>query len=96
MNALNMPYGICAGGTRLTVANTANSRLISFERDGLARGVGATRLAGQARFEAKGDNRWRAAACGGQCWPYGVADSGDALAIADFGTNRVLLWDLAA
>ena len=92
---MNMPYGICAGRTRLTVADTANSRLISFERDGLAMGVRATRLAGQASFEAKGDNRWRPAR-DSLCWPYRVAASGDVLAIADSGNNCVLLWDLAA
>ena len=93
---MNMPYGICAGGTRLTVADTANSRLISFERDGLAMGVRATRLAGQASFEAKGDNRWRPAARDSLCWPYRVAASGDVLAIANSDNNCVLLWDLAA
>jgi hypothetical protein len=89
---MKMPHGICAGGTRLT----ANSRLISFEREWLGMGAGLTRLAGQASFEAKGDNRWRPAARDSLCWPYGVAASGDALAIADSGHNRVLLWDLAA
>jgi hypothetical protein len=29
------------------------------------------------------------------CWPYGVAASGDTLAIADSGNSRVALWDLA-
>ena len=93
---MNMPYGICAAGTRFTVADTVNSRLISFERDGLAIDVGATRLAGQANFEAKGGNRWRPAARDSLRLPYGVAASGDTLAIAESGNNRVLLWDLAA
>jgi hypothetical protein len=93
---MNMPYGICAGGTRLTVADAVNSRLISFERDGLAIDVGATRLAGQASFEAKGDNRWRPATRDSLRLPYGVAPSGDTLAIAESDNNRVLLWDLAA
>jgi hypothetical protein len=93
--SMNMPYGVCAHGTRFIVADTANSRLIGFERDALATGVGATLLAGQPNFEAKGDNRWSAATRDSLCWPYGVAASGDALAIADSGNNRVLLWDVA-
>ncbi len=93
--AMNMPYGICAHGTRLTVADTANSRLIGFERDALTMGVGATRLAGQPNFEAKGDNRWSAAARDSLCWPYGVAASAGMLVIADSGNNRILLWDFA-
>ena len=46
-------------------------------------------------FEAKGDNRWSAAARDSLCWPYGVAASAGTLAIADSGNNRVLLWDVA-
>lgn len=93
--AMNMPYGICAHGTRLIIADTANSRLVGFERDALAMGARATRLAGQPDFGAKGDNRWSSAARDSLCWPYGVAASGGALAIADAGNNRVLLWDVA-
>ena len=93
--SMNMPCAICAHGTQLIVADTANSRLIGFERRALAVGVDATLLAGQPNFEAKGDNRWSAPARDSLCWPYGVAASGGALAIADSGNNRVLLWDVA-
>ena len=93
--AMSMPYGICAQGERLIVADTANSRLLGFGRDGLAMGVAASRLAAQPTFEVKGDNRWSHAVRDSLCWPYGVAASASTLAIADSGNNRVLLWDVA-
>jgi hypothetical protein len=93
--AMSMPYGLCALGGRLIVADTANSRLLGHERDELAMGAPASRLAAQPDFEAKGDNRWGHAKRDSLCWPYGVAPCGDALLIADSGNNRVLLWEAA-
>jgi NHL repeat len=91
-NALNMPYGLGARNARIVVADTANSRLLGFEADGLAMGATATRLAGQHDFTAKGDNRWGVPRRDSLCWPYDVACCGDVVAIADAGNNRVLLW----
>jgi hypothetical protein len=90
-----MPYGLAVQHGRLVVADTANSRLLGFDRDALVTGAGATRLAGQADFAAKGDNRWSFPARDSLCWPYGVAACGDTLVIADSGNNRVLFWDAA-
>jgi len=90
--ALNMPYGLGAHGTRLVVADTANSRLLGFDTDDLAMGAAATRLAGQHDFVTKGDNRWDVLRRDSLCWPYDVACCGDTLAVADCGNNRVLLW----
>lgn len=92
--ALNMPYGLTtAGGGRLIVADTANSRLLGF--DDLSTGAAAAALAGQGDFGSKGDNRWQAAARDSLCWPYAVSAFGATLVIADSGNNRVLLWDFA-
>jgi hypothetical protein len=93
--AMNMPYGLCVAGERLIVADTANSRLLGFDLDGLGQGVGAARLAGQRDFERKGDNRWGDPARDSLCWPYGVAASDGWAAVADSGNNRVLLWEFA-
>jgi hypothetical protein len=93
--AMSMPYGICAQGERLIVADTANSRLLGFERDQLAMGVAASTLAAQPTFEAKGDNRWSHAARDSLCWPYGVGACDGTVTIADSGNNRVLLWEVA-
>jgi hypothetical protein len=96
--SLNMPYGAVVAAHRLVVADTANSRLLCWDitewpaADAAARG-----LAAQPDWQAKGDNRWRAAARDSVCWPYCVAtgDIGGTLLVADSGNNRVLLWPLA-
>ena len=89
---LSMPYGIALLGDTLVVADTAHSRLLGFSLNDLAT-PGC--LAGQYRFEDKGDNRWQPPARDSLCWPYGVAACGKLLAVADSGNNRVLLWERA-
>jgi hypothetical protein len=79
----------------LVVADTANSRLVGWRLSELAAGAPATGLVAQPDFLTKGDNRWGRAVRDSLCWPYGVAASGDTLAIADSGNSRVALWDLA-
>jgi hypothetical protein len=93
--AMNMPYGLSVLGERLIVADTANSRLLGFDLEDLAMGVGASRLAAQRDFSDKGDNRWGAAVRDSLCWPYSAAACGAMLAIADSGNNRALLWEAA-
>ena len=93
--ALQMPYGVSAHDDMLVCADTANSRLVGFPLDGLAMNAAATALAGQRRFEDKGDNRWRAAARDSLCWPFAVAACEGLVAVADTGNNRVLLWETA-
>jgi hypothetical protein len=92
-STLNMPYGICAHATELVVADTANSRLVSYDMSARANGARARRLAGQRTFSDKGDNRWGFASRDSLCWPYGVTGCGSTVVIADSGNNRVLLWD---
>ncbi|MEZ5934063.1 MAG: NHL repeat-containing protein [Alphaproteobacteria bacterium] len=98
--SLNMPYGLAAAGSRFTkgsrliVADTANSRLLGY--DDLSADAVATRLAGQPDFASKGDNRWRNATRDSLCWPYAVSICERTVVIADSGNNRVLLWDLAS
>jgi hypothetical protein len=92
---LNMPYGIAAAGDWLLVADTANSRLLAWHSDDCRTGAAARALSAQSDFGAKGDNRWQLAQRDSVCWPYGVAVSGNLVAIADSGNNRVLLWRLA-
>ena len=92
--ALNMPCALAVADKRLLVGDTANSRLIGFERAELA--GRAEWLTGQPDFAAKGDNRWGIAQRDSLCWPYGLSVSGRTVAVADSGNNRVLLWDLAS
>ncbi|KJC56430.1 NHL repeat containing protein [Bradyrhizobium sp. LTSPM299] len=95
-SALNMPYGLTVHGGMLVVIDTANSRLLGFELDGLAMDSSAIALAGQPLFSDKGDNRWRFAGRDSVCWPYSAAACGNQLVVADAGNNRVLLWEAAS
>ena len=95
-SALNMPYGLTVQGGMLVVTDTANSRLLGFELDGLSMDSSAIALAGQPLFSDKGDNRWRSATRDSICWPYSAAACGNLLVIADAGNNRVLLWEAAS
>lgn len=92
---LHMPYGIATAGDWLVVADTANSRLLGWHRDGGVCQANACALTGQIDFHAKGDNRWGLPGRDSLCWPYGVALCGDVAVVADSGNNRVLLWHLA-
>jgi hypothetical protein len=94
-SVFNMPYGIAQQSGRIVVADTANSRLLGVSLSRLAMGAAADSLSGQLSFDAKGDNRWQAAARDSLCWPYAVTACGNLLAIADTGNNRVLLWEAA-
>ena len=94
-SALNMPYGLAVQGRTLLVADTANSRLLGFDIDGLSMGAKATSLTGQRALTHKGDNRWSAAKRDSLCWPYAVSISGTTAVVADSGNNRVLLWERA-
>ncbi len=93
--SLNMPYGLASTHDWLLVADTANSRLLGWKPP-LRNDAAAQALAGQPDFTSKGDNRWQLPQRDSLCWPYGLAASGDVVAVADSGNNRVLLWRLAA
>ncbi|GLR83753.1 hypothetical protein GCM10007857_04630 [Bradyrhizobium iriomotense] len=92
-SAMSMPYGLAVWDDQLVVCDTANSRLLAFDLDGLAMDGPATGLAAQHGFADKGDNRWRVASRDSLCWPYDASSSGRTLAIADSGNNRILLWE---
>jgi hypothetical protein len=92
---LQMPYGIAAAGAWCLVADTANSRVVAWHIDQAHGGAPATALTGQAEFNAKGDNAWRAPTRHSLSWPYGITAQGGTTVIADSGNNRVLLWPLS-
>jgi hypothetical protein len=92
---LNMPYGLAIHDNRIVVADTANSRLIGFDRESLAMGSAATTLTGQRDFTEKGDNRWSFPVRDSLCWPYGVTACEGTVIVADSGNNRVLVWEAA-
>ncbi|MBN3459527.1 NHL repeat-containing protein [Mycobacterium sp. DSM 3803] len=80
-----------SGAQILAVADTANNRVLLW--DGVpADGRGADAVLAQPTFSANGENRWSAVGRDTLCWPYGICLSGDLLAVADSGNNRVVLW----
>jgi hypothetical protein len=92
---MSMPYGITVHGDRLVVADTANSRLLGFDRAALAMNATASWLTGQHAFTDNGDNRWGPPVRDSLCWPYDVAGCNETLVVADSGNSRVVLWDAA-
>jgi len=93
---MRFPYGVATSDGRLAVADTSNNRILLWDtlpRSGAA--IPAEHVLGQPDFASNGENRWEVVADDSMCWPYGICLSGDLLAIADSGNNRVMLWTLA-
>ena len=91
------PYAVCLDRERLAVADTANNRILLWDRmpDGpICRG--ADHLLAQPDFGSNGENRWTSVQHDTLCWPYGLSLRGDRLAVADSGNNRVMIWSRRA
>jgi hypothetical protein len=94
---LRFPYGISMHGQRLIVADTANNRALCWAvapRAGTF--AAADAVIGQDDFAGGGENRWKAVMADTLCWPYGIDSNQHALAIADSGNNRVMIWEFCA
>lgn len=87
---LRFPYAL-ASGWGMALADTANNRVLLWDavpHDGQP----ADLVLGQRDFASNGENRWDAVGPDTLCWPYGLSRCDDALAIADSGNNRVVIW----
>lgn len=91
--AVRFPYSLTTWAGTLTVADTANNRLLVW-RVVPTGGAGhpADAVVGQPDFDAHGENRWTAVTADSLCWPYGVCRHAGRLAVADSGNNRVVIW----
>ena len=88
---LRFPYSLALDGGRLAVADTADNRILVWDRvpeDGRP----ADHVLAQPTFAANGENRWSSVQRDTLSWPYGISMHGDRLAVADSGNNRVLMW----
>lgn len=87
------PYAVDHDAGRVAVADTANNRILLWDHI-LEGGVAAPADAvlGQPSFAANGENRWASVTRDSLCWPYGLSLSGNRLAVADSGNNRVVIW----
>ena len=98
-SSLSMPYGVASKDDWLLVADTANSRLLGWQRvkneagPPNLMGAIADALIGQWDFQSKGENRsFGLPTRSSLCWPYGIQICGNTAVIADSGNNRILLW----
>jgi hypothetical protein len=94
---LRFPYAVVGDSRRLIAADTSNNRVLLWhDVPGSGAGVPADTVLGQRDFDANGENRWDEVADDSLCWPYGLSMSGDLLAVADSGNNRVVFWQVEA
>lgn len=94
---LRFPYGLTMNERHLITADTANNRVLFWKLPLYQQAFqGASDLIGQINFDQHGENRWTSVARDSLCWPYGVSNHQNCLAIADSGNNRVMLWDCAS
>jgi hypothetical protein len=86
---------VATRGSELVVADTSNNRILRW-LDSPRSGIGgpADAVLAQPDMDANGENRWDAVLDDSLCWPYGLSLSGDLLAVADSGNNRVVFWQL--
>lgn len=90
---LRFPYAIGSWGETLAVSDTANNRVLVWERfSEVGSGASAVEVLGQDDFDANGENRWDKVDRDTLCWPYGLHLHGSYLAVADSGNNRVMIW----
>ncbi|MHB8188876.1 MAG: NHL repeat-containing protein [Ferrimicrobium sp.] len=89
---LRFPYAVSCESEHLAIADTANNRVLLYNTPPTATGAVADAVCGQDDFSSFGENRWKAVTHDSMCWPYGICLSGDLLAVADSGNNRVVLW----
>ncbi len=82
------------GTPQMAVADTANNRVLLWDRVPDTSGRPADHVLGQPDFASNGENRWDLVAPDTLCWPYGLCLHGGRLAVADSGNNRVMIWEL--
>lgn len=96
-NVHRFPYDVSFDAGQLAVSDTANNRVLLHD-PAPAAGIApdADGVLSQPDFGAHGENRWKAVEPDTLCWPYGLHLSGDRIAIADSGNNRVVVWRRAS
>ncbi|AKG23771.1 NHL repeat containing protein [Calothrix sp. 336/3] len=97
-SSLSMPYGVESYQNYLLVADTANSRILGWEKSDNLLDLwnrNADILLGQTTFTSKSENRdFGRPKRDSFNWCYGIQVCHDTAIIADSGNNRILLWKL--
>ncbi|MBI4872372.1 MAG: hypothetical protein HY814_12490, partial [Candidatus Riflebacteria bacterium] len=89
--ALKGPDGVACDGSRLFVADVANSRVLVWAQPITATQQPADVVLGQPNFGSSTQNQGGRSASS-LCQPHGVASDGTRLFVADWTNNRVLAW----
>lgn len=98
--AMRFPYAIAidpepaVGAPVMAVADTANNRILLWDRVPDASTTPADHVIGQPDFASNGENRWDLVADDTLCWPYGICLHRSRLVVADSGNNRATVWNL--
>jgi hypothetical protein len=93
---LRFPYDVACDERILAVSDTANNRVLLWNSHPTRTcGAPATAVIGQPDFLSNGENHWKEVNNETLCWPYGICLHKEALAVADSGNNRVVIWDLS-
>jgi hypothetical protein len=91
-DTLNWCYGVAIADGRLFVADTGNRRVLMWNGIPESNGAPADLVLGQCDFACRDENGGTGPDAHGMRWPHGVALAGDALAVADAGNNRIMVW----
>lgn len=90
-DTLNWPYGVAAIGGGLAVCDTGNRRVLWWAEPQQS-GQPADLVLGQPGFERRDENAGGAVSAMSMRWPHALAEWAGALALADAGNNRVMIW----
>ena len=90
---LDQPYGITIVGNKLIVADADNNRVLIYNSIPTSNNVSADVVVGQANFISNSDNQGGSLAANTLSFPYDVASDGTKLFVADWGNDRVLVYN---
>lgn len=89
--SLHWPYGVSAVGNQLIVCDSGNRRVMIWDQPHIT-GQPADLVLGQTDFTVRDENGGVAVSAAGMRWPHASIIWRGALAVADAGNNRIMLW----
>ena len=89
--SLHWPYGVSAFGDQLIVCDSGNRRVMIWDQP-RSTGQPADLVLGQTKFTIRDENGGMAVGAAGMRWPHASTVWRGALAVADAGNNRIMLW----
>lgn len=87
------PEAVCADGSRVIVSDATNNRVLIWNSGAPSSGSEPTTVLGQADLTGTTANRGGAVAANTLSYPMGVSCDGSKIYVADYGNNRILIWN---